>query len=160
MAVAADIMTREVMTVSPDTPVRDVADLLANNRFGSLPVVDQYGHVQGIVAEEDMVMRAADVHLPRHLTFLGSIIFLENPDRFTEEAEKILALTAAELMEKEFATARPDEPVDKLAARMLDGDLRRVLVLDDSSRLQGIITRADIVRMQLRGEQLPDAGEQ
>ncbi len=79
MTVAADIMTRDVVTVSPDTPVETVAETLASQRFGSLPVVDAVGHVLGIVTEEDLVSRAADLHLPRHVTFLGSIIYLENP---------------------------------------------------------------------------------
>lgn len=148
MAVAADIMTRDVITVSPDTPLGTVAETLASQRFGSLPVVDAAGHLLGIVTEEDLVARAADLHLPRHITFLGSIIYLENPQRFTEEAEKILAVTAREIMETSVPSTPPDTPVEVVAARMLDEDLRRVVVLDDERRLLGIITRADIVRMQ------------
>ncbi len=159
MPIAADIMTRNVITVTPDTPVRDVAALLGGKRFGSVPVVDAEGHVFGLVSEEDMVMRAAEVHLPRHLTFLGSIIFLENPDRFTEEAEKILALTAEDIMDHDIPSARPDTSVEELATRMLDEDIRRVLVLDEDRRLLGIITRADIVRMLFQSDQLPNGGE-
>lgn len=156
MVVAADIMTRPVVTVSPETPVRTVADVLASHRFGSVPVIDAEAHLLGLVTEEDMVMRAVEIHLPRHITFLGSVIYLENPERFREEAEKILALTASDIMDTRYPTARPDESVSTLATRMLEGDLRRVLVLDEQSRLQGIITRADIIRMQIRGDQLPD----
>ena len=156
MAVAADIMTKHVLTVPPDAPVREVAALLADNRFGSVPVVDQSGAVLGLVSEEDMVERAAKVHLPRHLEFLGSIIFLDNPERFREEAEKILALTAGEIMDRDYTTARPDTPVEELATRMLEEDIRRIVVLDAQAHLQGIITRADIVRMQVSGGQLPD----
>jgi len=148
MAVAADIMTRDVVTVLPDTPVETVAEMLANQRFGSLPVVETDGRVAGIVTEEDLVTRAASVHLPRHVTFLGSIIYLENPQHFTAEAEKILAVTAQEIMDTDIPFVHPDTPVEEVATRLLDEDLRRVLVLDDDKRLQGIITRADIVRMQ------------
>ena len=148
MTVAADIMTRDVVTVSPDTPVETVAEMLASQRFGSLPVVDAVGNVLGIVTEEDLVKRAADLHLPRHVTFLGSVIYLENPQRFTAEAEKILAVTAREIMETSVPFMPPDTPVETVAARLLDEDLRRVLVLDEHDRLLGIITRADIVRMQ------------
>lgn len=156
MATAADIMTRQVVTVNPDTPVRDVASLLAGKRFGSVPVVDDAGHVLGIVTEEDMVTRAADIHLPRHLMFLGGIVFLEHPQRFREEAEKILALTAREIMDDVLATVPPDEPVEQIASHMLDEDIRRVLVLDDQRRLLGIITRADIVRMLFAEGQFPE----
>lgn len=156
MATAVDIMTRAVVTVSPETAIRDVAALLAGKRFGSLPVVDADGHLLGIVTEEDIVTRAANVHLPRHVTFLSSIIYLENPQRFEEEAEKILAMHAREIMDEQFATVRPEMPVEALASLMLDEDLRRVLVVDDHARLLGIITRADIVRMLFTSEQLPD----
>ena len=152
MLTAADIMTRQVVTVSPDTPVRDVAALLAKNKFGSVPVVDERGILEGIVTEEDMVMRAAEVHLPRHIEFLGSIIYLENPDHFTEEANKILAITAREIMNKDDPQVLPDIPVEEVATRMLAEDIRRVVVLDDQSRMLGIITRADIVRKLISGE--------
>ncbi|MHB9132162.1 MAG: CBS domain-containing protein [Armatimonadota bacterium] len=160
MPTAADIMTRDVVTVSTETPVREVADILAKNRFGSVPVVAQDGLVLGLVREEDMVERAAEVHLPRHVTFLGGIIYLENPQRFEEEAEKILAMNARDIMDTNVPTISPTTPVDELASRMLSADLRRLLVLDDQRHLLGIITRADIIRMQITGDRLPnDNGE-
>jgi len=156
MAVAADIMTSEVVTVSPETSVGTVAEMLANQRFGSLPVVDAAGRVLGIVTEEDLVTRAAPVHLPRHVSFLGGIIFLENPQHFTAEAERILAISAREIMDADVPFVHPDTPVEVIATRMLNEDLRRVVVLDAENRLAGIITRADIVRMQTG--RLPEDG--
>lgn len=158
MAVAADIMTREIVTVSPETPVREVTELLAGQRFGSVPVIEDEGHVLGIVTEEDLVRRVADLHLPRHITFLGGIIYLQNPQHFNEEAEKILAVTAQEIMDTDVPYVRPDTPVAMIAERMLNEDLRRLLVLDEKDCLIGIITRADLVRMQLAEDRLPDEG--
>lgn len=159
MAVAADIMTREVLTVLPETSVRAVGEILEKHRFGSLPVVDDRGMLLGIVTEEDLVSRAMSIHLPRHLTFLGGIIYLENPQRFEEEAERILALTAREIMDTNAPTVSPDTPVEEIATRMLNEDLRRMVVLNEQSHVLGIITRADIVRMQTDSGQLPDKGE-
>jgi CBS domain-containing protein len=156
MKTAADIMTRPVLTVTPETSVKDVADLLAGRRFGSVPVADADGRLLGIVSEEDMVMRAAEVHLPRHVTFLGGIIYFENPQRFIEEADKILALTARDIMDPMVASIRPDTPVTEIASHMLEDDLRRLLVLDVDQRILGMITRADIVRMLATGDQLPE----
>lgn len=156
MATAEEIMTRDVVTVTPTTPVRDVAELLATRRFGALPVVEEDGVVVGIVTEEDMVARAAAFHLPRHVAFLGGIIYLENPQRFEEEAEKILAITAREIMDEIVPWAAPDTPVEEIASRMLSEDLRRLLVLDAKQHLLGIITRSDIVRMLSVGDRLPD----
>ena len=158
MNVATTIMTTPVTTVSPETSVQEVAELLAGKRFGSLPIVDAQGRVLGVVTEETIVRRAAEVHLPRHLEFLGSIIYLENPQRFTEEAEAILAMTASDIMDRQFAATRPDVPVAQIATRLLAEDLRRLLVLDAQGVLLGIITRADIVRQLALHEQLPPDG--
>ena len=159
MAVAADIMTKNVVTVAPETPVREVAEVLAANRFGGVPVIAPDGTVRGMVTEEDLVTRAAQVHLPRHLDFLGGIVYLENPQTFAAEAEKILALNAREIMDTTVDSVAPNTPVETIAARMLDKDLRRVLVLDAEQHVQGIITRADIVRMQTTSERLPEQHE-
>jgi len=156
MAVAADIMTRSVITASPDMPVGKVAEILSKERFGSLPVIDVEGRVLGIVTEEDLVMRAARVRLPHHLTMFGGILFLENPQRFTDEAEKILAVSAGEIMDTRVAYVYADTSVEIIATRMLNEDLRRVVVLDAEERLAGIITRADIVRMETTDGRLPE----
>lgn len=155
MIVAADIMTKEVVAISPETPVAEVAELLADRRFGSVPVVDDGGVVLGIVSEEDLVERASRVHLPNHIFFLGAVVYLENPAKFEEEAQKILAMTAGDIMHREVVGVAPDAPVDEIATRMLDGDQRRLLVMDDTRRLLGIITRADIVRMFTAKGRLP-----
>ncbi len=159
MAVATDIMTRDVVTVFPETPVREVGELLGNHRFGSVPVVDAQQVLQGIVTEEDLVSRAASFHLPRHITFLGGIVFLENPRRFEEEAERILAMTAREIMDVDVPTVSPDTPVEEVASLMLEENLRRLIVLDHEHHVLGIITRADIVRMLTTSGQLPDDGD-
>ncbi len=158
MATAADIMTTELVTVAPETSVREVANILEQHRFSAVPVVDATGTVHGVVSEEDMVARAARIHLPRHIDFLGGIIFLENPQTFSEEAEKILAAAARDIMDKQFTSLRSDTPVEEIATRMLAEDLRRVFVLDDAGHLQGVVTRADIVRMLTMEGQLPENG--
>jgi CBS domain-containing protein len=154
MIVAADIMTTDVIAVTAETPVAEVAELLAANKFGSVPVVGVDDDVVGLVSEEDLVERASRVHLPNHVVFLGAVIYLENPAKFRVEAEKILALTAGDIMHTQVYSVSPDTPVEELATRMLDG-VRRVLVLDADRRLLGIITRADIVRMFTTGGRLP-----
>jgi len=154
---AADIMTTTLVTVPPDMPVGKVAEVLALQRFGSVPVVANDGEVLGVVTEEDLVIRAASLHLPRYIDFLGGVIFLENPQRFEEEAGKILAVTAGDIMDRQFASIAATTPVTEVADRLLHEDLRRVFVMDEQRHLQGIITRADIVRMQTTSSNQPGA---
>ncbi len=156
MAAAKEIMTRDVVTVQPETPVAEVAELLARRCFGAVPVVAGDGTVLGVVSEEDLVERASRVHLPHHVYFLGAVVYLEDPRKFAAEAEKILALTAREIMHRDFARIGADESIETVATRLLRDDLRRLLVLDDRGRLQGLITRADIVRTFTTEGRLPD----
>ncbi len=55
---AADIMTRDLETVRPDTPLKDAVALMLKHKYGCLPVVDAGGNLQGIVTEADLVRYA------------------------------------------------------------------------------------------------------
>jgi CBS-domain-containing membrane protein len=64
MLTAADVMTREVVSVEPDTSVRDVAELLYTRRISGVPVVE-HDRVIGIVSEGDLIGHAAAIGEPR-----------------------------------------------------------------------------------------------
>ena len=64
MLSAADIMEREVVTIGPDTPVRDIAELLYTRRISGVPVVER-DRVIGIVSEGDLIGHASAVGEPR-----------------------------------------------------------------------------------------------
>ncbi len=55
MTTVADIMTRNVLTVTEDTPVREVAQVLARHRITGVPVCDADGHMVGLVTEYDLI---------------------------------------------------------------------------------------------------------
>ena len=55
---AADVMTPNVITVSPDATVREIAERLLANRISAVPVVDADGGLLGIVSEGDLIRRA------------------------------------------------------------------------------------------------------
>ncbi|NVJ10236.1 CBS domain-containing protein [Myxococcus sp. AM001] len=55
---AADIMTRDVQTVRPDTPLRRAVTLMLEHKYGCLPVVDEGGVLQGLLTEADLVRYA------------------------------------------------------------------------------------------------------
>ena len=55
---AADIMTRDVITVAPDDSVRDAALMLLKNRISAMPVLDSQGRLVGVVSEGDLLRRA------------------------------------------------------------------------------------------------------
>ena len=55
---ASEVMTRNVITASPEMPIRQAAQLMVSNRFSGLPVLDEEGHLCGILTEGDLLRRA------------------------------------------------------------------------------------------------------
>jgi CBS domain-containing protein len=142
---ARDIMTADVVTVAPQTPVGEIARLLAEKQISGAPVVDDAGRLRGIVTEADLILRAARPHFPRYIPFLEGVIFLENPRHYEEQVEKILATTAEQIMTAKVITVAPDARVEEVATLMAERNINRVVVVE-GERVVGIVTRADVIR--------------
>jgi CBS domain-containing protein len=140
-----DLMTTEVVTVGPETPLRDVARILADNRISGLPVVDAQGDVLGVVSEADIVMKAKGTEEGKG-GFL-SWLFLEG----VEAEDKLAARTAGEAMSAPAIVIEPDRPVHEAAATMTEMGVNRLPVVEDG-KLVGLVTRADLVRAFTRSD--------
>ena len=134
----ADIMTTEVLTVTPDTTLKDVAELLSERGISGAPVVDADGHVLGVVSEADIL---AKERRPRPQGRFERLLgYHERVDA------KAAARTAGEAMTAPPVTIAPDRRVDAAAAIMLDRQVNRLPVVDRTGALVGLVTRADLVR--------------
>ena len=134
LARVADVMTREVATVAPATPVKEIARVLAQRRVSALPVVDLEGRVVGVVSEADLLLkegRGALADPPRRF---------EAASRRAQRA-KAGATVAAELMTAPALTIAPEASVADAARLMRERGVKRLVVVDDHDRLAGIITR-------------------
>jgi len=63
----SEVMQRDVVTVSPDTPVTDAAQLMIKHTIGGLPVVDKRGHVVGVITETDIFKAFVGQHAPKRV---------------------------------------------------------------------------------------------
>jgi CBS domain-containing protein len=135
-----DLMTPEVFTVSPETPLKDVASILAGHGISGLPVVDEEGRVLGVVSEEDILFKEQG-HLERRG---GALAWLVDGSRY-QDAAKASARTAGEAMTSPAITITPERPAAAAARIMLDHGVNRLPVVRDGV-LVGIVTRADLVR--------------
>lgn len=150
---AEEVMTREVITVKPDTPVREVASLMAEKRLRAVPVVDEGGRLLGVVSEEDLVHQDARVHFPTFFHLLEGYIMLPGSlKRFEKELRQAVGATAGEVMDTEFPVVSPDSDLTQVATCMVEKDCDYLLVMR-GEELLGIITRADLVRfLAVQGE--------
>lgn len=142
-----DMMTREVITVSPDTPVEQIIRLLVGQPISGVPVVEG-DRVVGIVSEGDLVMREKKVDTPAAISFLGALLFVEDFNRTFEELRRHVGATARDVMTHDVVSISPDAPLSDAATQLIDQDLKRLPVVEDG-RLVGIITRKDLVRSLL-----------
>ena len=127
---AKDIMTRDVITVRPNTTVEDIAHLLTKHRIGGVPVVDDERRVVGIVTERDLFLKEngipfSAVKLPK--------LFKEwvDPGKLVEIYANARHHKAVEVMTPNPIFVGPEDEVDLIAWIMARYDLKRVPVLED-----------------------------
>lgn len=142
---AADIMRKDVVTITEDATMQELAELLSTNQISGVPVVDNDNRVVGVATEGDLVSIDADIHFPHYIQLFDSVIFLESVKKFDERLRKAAAYRVRELMTTDVVTVQQDELVEKVATLMTDREINRLPVLDGDT-LVGIITRADVVR--------------
>jgi len=144
-------MSPDPLTVDPETPVKDIAQMMLENRNRSLPVVDTDGKVLGVVAEEHLVHQDATIHFPTFPHFLDRYIMLPSSlNRFQKELRQAVGSVAHDVMEEEYKAVNPADSVEKVATLMVDKDLEYVLVVEEE-KLRGVITRADILKTLTEG---------
>lgn len=142
----ADVMTRDPITARPQTPLKEVIQILAQRRFSGLPVVDDMGKLVGVISETDLMWQETGATPPAYIMFLDSVIYLENPSRYEKDLHKALGQTVGEVMSKNPVTTAPDRPLSEAAKLMHDRSVHRLPVLDDQGHVVGIVTRGDIIR--------------
>lgn len=141
-----DVMSRDPITATPDTPLTEVIRILAERRISGLPVVDQNGKLVGVISETDLMWRESGVTPPAYIMLLDSVIYLENPARYDRDLHKALGQTVGEVMSSNPMTISPDKSLQEAARLMHERGVHRLPVLDANEQVVGILTRGDIVR--------------
>ena len=145
MITAKDIMTTDVVTVDPETSVKEAANLMSEQDISGLPVVLD-GKLVGIVTENDLIIKDKKLHFPEYINVLGGYIYVESYKKFKEEFKKFTAVKVKELMTEDVITVSPDDTIQDLATKMHQENVNRLPVVDNSGQLIGIVTRANIVK--------------
>ncbi|MER3457442.1 MAG: hypothetical protein C4309_01150, partial [Chloroflexota bacterium] len=131
---ARDIMTTEVITVQPETPVNEVARLMIEHNISGLPVVDEEGSVIGVITELDLVVRNARLHLPTFIQILDAQIYLETPGRYRERLRHMLGTQAQDIMSSPAVTVSPDTELEDVADLMVRRRVNPLPVVDVHGR--------------------------
>jgi CBS domain-containing protein len=139
---AKDVMTANVVSVSPEHSVRHVARIVLDHRISGLPVIDDDGRVVGILTEGDLMRRSE----------LG-VQALAPVDRqsSTEESNagayvKSHSWKVADVMTSDPAKVDEETPLPQIAALMVERGIKRIPVMR-GEHLVGIVSRAELLRV-------------
>ncbi len=145
-----EVMSKPVLTVTPDTLVRDAALLLAEKDISGVPVVDA-GKVVGIFSEADILKSIKTTKKDLRLVFpsvssLGIAFQEEVTQREILEAyNEIGDMHVKDVMSKEVVIIEPDTPLNEAIVKMVRKGISRLPVVD-KNELVGIISRGDVIR--------------
>ncbi len=128
---AGDVMTTELITVTPSTTLTEFARLCAEDNISGAPVTRLDGTLMGIVSKTDLVQRVMDMH-PAHGT-------VDEPSFWDQDA-----LQVGDIMSEVVATVPPATTLPEIAERMARDRIHRVLVTD-GGKLLGIVTSIDLL---------------
>jgi CBS domain-containing membrane protein len=143
----AEIMTREVVGVQPDTPLADVAEAMGQRGVSGVPVLDDNRRVVGVVSEKDFLMRMGVKESQNFMTLVASCLRSKGC-----VALPIKKQTAGDLMSAPAVTVSPETRVRDLAELFAARHINRAPVTDAEGRLVGIVTRGDLVKATLSGD--------
>jgi CBS domain-containing protein len=142
----AELMNRDLLTVTPATPLSEAIHLFVDRQISGLPVVDDAGKLVGVISESDLMWREKGLDRPLYLMFLDSVIYLQNPVERDRDLHKVLGQTVGEVMTEGAISITADATLPTAARIMHDKKIHRLPVVDAEDRPIGIITQGDIVR--------------
>jgi CBS domain-containing protein len=143
---AADIMNMEVVSVSADALVSDVADTLLKDGISAVPVLGQNGELLGIVSEGDLMRSAEDALQRRRSWWLRLLATEEGFDPGLDpEYKRAKNRPVGEVMTSQVITASPETSVSDIAARLNRYAIKRVPIVKDG-KVVGVVSRADLVK--------------
>lgn len=150
---ARDLMTPDVVTVPPETPVLTIARMLADRGISAAPVVDPQGQLLGIVTEADLIRRLAGEEDKPAGWFAG---LFASPEHDAARYARTHGVTARDVMTADVVAVDPDMLASAVAHLLEERGIRRVMVTQEG-RLKGIVSRADLLRALVAPPQ--EAGE-
>ena len=140
-------MSKRVITVDPETEIKDAVKIMAENNISGLVVVER-GKIVGILSESDIlkVLKSSFPEIKTTNVTLTLLLLIKKGLEFYKQAKSIAKLKVKDLMTKNVISIKPDNTIEEAATIMCEKDIRRLPVVDEDGNLIGIISRTDILK--------------
>ena len=149
MLTARDIMTKDVVTVTPDTSIEELASRLVKNEISGVPVVNESGELYGIVTENDLISQNKRLHIPTVVSFLDAAIYLESSKKFEQEVKRVCATKAGDICTRKVISITEDTNIVDIAT-IMDEKKVHILPVVRNKKVVGIVGKRDIVKAVAR----------
>ncbi|KKQ51172.1 MAG: hypothetical protein US70_C0022G0048 [Parcubacteria group bacterium GW2011_GWD2_38_11] len=141
-----EAMTSNVISVTVDTKITDVAKILHTNRIHGVPVVSD-SKLVGIITETDFFTKN-EVYLPFFIDFLKNTVSENSMDeKKQQQFKQLLEARAVDIMSENCTTLCPDDDISAMFKLIKESKLHTVPVISENNELVGVITIADIVKL-------------
>jgi CBS domain-containing protein len=138
----AEVMTTDLVSVTPDTPFKEVVERLVHSAVSSLPVVNDRGELVGLITEADLIAKEAYGGSRRALGLLADVLSARDHRWVAKAAGSV----ATDVMTRNVIRCGSDDDVRSVARRMLEAGVKRMPVVE-AGTLVGIVSRHDILEM-------------
>lgn len=137
----SEVMTREVVTLTPEMSLADAWDRMLKNSLKALPVIDQQSVVIGLLTDEDLLERAGLGQRLAVAERLDAGLLQQEFQRLADSPQKV-----QDVMSQPPLTTHPNDSLAVAVARMAKAQIKRLPVVDETGKLVGVIARLDILR--------------
>jgi CBS domain-containing protein len=138
-------MTTEVITISPEADITEAVKILLDKGVNGLPVVDESGHLVGILCQSDLVRMQKSLPIPSLFTLLDGFVPLSSSALLEAEVKRIAASKVSDAMSTKVVTIGPDMTIDEIAALMVDKKFH-TLPVTDNGKLLGVVGKKDVIK--------------
>lgn len=138
-------MTKDVISVDPESPLIEAVNILLKHGFNGLPVVAD-GLVIGIITEYDMVTKGSAIHIPTLVKMFGSLGQKESGE-LREELKKVVTMKVKDVMNPDPLTLSLNDDILKIVDTFTQHHkVNPIPIIDDNRMLVGVISRSDMLK--------------
>jgi CBS domain-containing protein len=139
---AADVMTRNVVSIHPDASISEAAQSMVTNRISGLPVIGERGNLIGIVTESDLLRRVETGTTRRRSRWIELIT---GPGKLASEYVQSHGRKVQDVMSPNPEVIAKDTPLEDIVAKMENKRIKRLPVVD-GGQIVGIVSRANLIQ--------------
>lgn len=136
-----DFMITKVFTVKPSNTIKELIEVLTSNRIGGVPVVDDRGHLVGMVSDGNVLRYLS----PKPIGFAGLVYILEDVEYDEVLQEKLNTPVKQIMTKRSIISVSPDEDFERTLQLLARHRYKKLPVVNGVGRVIGVLSRGDLI---------------